>query len=101
MREMFALANKRADGSPALSYPIESFALLLDLGARGGLYRITAPYREGPPDGNGTPTRAYFVPIDPLVWDRGQSGRMVQEIILAFLESGEKVKPSAKKPKAG
>lgn len=100
LREFFLLANRRPDGSPALSFKIESAVLLLDLGARGGVFRVTGPHRDGTPDGNGGPTKAYFAPLDPTVWNRGQACRMVTDSIMRFLESSGGSKPTAKKTKA-
>lgn len=98
-RLFYALCNKRPDGSPALSFGIEKFEALLDLGDHGTLFRLHGIYTKE----DGSDAKRYFAPQDPAVWKPGQVSGAVMRIVMDAAERGELKGPSAPviaKPKA-
>lgn len=83
--DIYVLTNARSDGSPTVAFGYDKAVLLLPLGARGGVWRVSNPTRPK----TGIP----FVPEVVNCWRKGQMPRPMADLLITALEAGDTGKP--------
>jgi|SRR5687768_16352956 len=98
--DIYVLTNARSDGKPVVAFDYSKAILMLSLGARGGVWKVSNPAHikrdsngDVVKDDNGNSVTVPFMPTEVNCWRKGQMPRPMADLILSAVEDGDAGKP--------